>query len=333
MQPLTSRIRRLRDGASTRTDQIAVSVLVYLVAALLIVTCGVLYLRPPGRATAVFDISDAASIKPGNEVRVAGVTVGKVTAVRLGRNAAQVDLDIDSSVYVGDQSSIEVRMLTAAGGYFIALISNGAKPLGARVIPASHATPPYRLPDLLADASDKLEQINGEQLGQSLDSLANGLESNPGAVTTIVGAAEALARIVDRQQDQVRSVFDAAAELTHAAAANMPLVQMMLRQVALLESTLDTFKEGINQAFEGLGRLFNGLIVASNFYAAHRDWVIDAMVRIDNALKIINTDIPRTIWNLGNFVDNFRALIAPGDKKDQPLLATDICAPIEGRSC
>ncbi|WP_165682761.1 MlaD family protein [Mycobacteroides abscessus] len=297
---------------------------------------GYFYLQPPGRRSVSFLITDAAAIKNGTEVRVAGVPAGTVEAVRLGADAVRVDLSVDDGIYLGDQTSVDVRMLTAVGGYYVNLSSSGSNPLGDKTIPAERAHPPYSLPDLLADSAEKVRQIDARQLGANLDSLAGALEANPGSISTIVDGVKSVAQIVDHQQDQLRSVLDASTELLHATVANGSVMVALVRQAAVLVATLDTYKLGLAGAGIGIRHLVDQLVVGTDFYQGHRDWLLDSLQRVNNALNVINTDIPRIVWNLGNFVNNVRGATSPGGLRlvpELPVLATDMCVPIQGRAC
>lgn len=327
-----------------QSRQVAVGALVYLVVIVIAAVVGIVYLRPPGQRTVVFRITDAAAVRPGNEVRAAGVPVGKVATVRLERDLkngpaedyVRVELTIDTDVYVGDQTSVDVRMLTPAGGYYVALNSAGSAPLGSDAIPVSRAHPPYLLPELLADTGSKLQQINGVPLGAALDRLANGLEANPGAVSTIVDSARAVAEIVNHQQDQLRSVLGTAAELVDTTMANRATLKNILQRVAVLAQLLDTIKVELGQFIRGGAKLVHSAVVLVDFYDSHRDWLLDRLQSINNKLNAINTDLPRIVMNLGRFADDLGDLISPRDRQvvpQQPVLSTDICAPMPGRTC
>lgn len=334
-------IRRIRanfqghDNAVAR--QVVIAIGVYLIVAAVAVGIGFVYLSPPGHRTVVFLIDDGAAIRPGEEVRVAGVPSGRVTSVRLLDDAVRVELAIDDGIFVGDRSAVEVRMLTAAGGYYVNVESMGMTPLGSAVIPADRARSPYQLPQLLADSAVKLEQVNAPQLGADLDRLAKGLETNPGAITTITRGVQVLAQVVKQQRTQLRTVFDTAQEFVNSAEQNRPMLIELLQNAALLLTLWDGIKFGLSQAAIGLGRMLTVIgDVGVEFYNIHRDWLLDAMQRTNNALNVINTDIPRIIWNLGNFIDNLRNATAPNGRRIIPpdqLLSTDICVPVPGRTC
>ncbi|SEA31307.1 MULTISPECIES: MlaD family protein [unclassified Mycobacterium] len=308
------------------------------VMAVLALGAGIAYLQPPGHRAVEFDISDAAAIKPGVEVRVAGLHAGQVEGVHVDRNSVHVTVSIDDSIYIGNQSSIDVRMLTAAGGYYVNLVSAGPTQLAGATIPTARTHPPYQLPSLLADSANKLRQVDPSPLVASLDQLATGLENNPTAITTITASMHTITQVVSSQQQQVRTALDAAREIMHTAVLNRDVLTSLLNKTAVLVATLDNFKIGFSQAITGLAKMFDRLSVALDFYDSHREWALDLLQRINNSLNLINTDVPRIIWNLGNFTTTVRNLIlppgaTPAPVPEKPLVATDMCVPIPGRTC
>lgn len=333
--PLRPRLPR-----TEQSKQVAVGALVYLVVLVIAAAVAIVYLHPPGHRTVVFRITDAAAVRPGSEVRAAGVPVGKVGTVRLERGLekdyVRVELTVAADVYLGDQTSVDVRMLTPAGGYYIALNSAGSTPLGTGTIPTSRAHPPYLLPELLADTGSKLQQLKGAPLGVTLDRLANGLDANPGAVSTIVDSARAIVEIVNHQQDQLRVVLGTAAELVATTMASRTMLNDILQKVAVLAQLLDTIKTELGQVIRGGAKLVESVVVLVDFYDSHRDWLLDRLQSVNNRLTAINTDLPRTVWNVGNFADDLADLISPRGLQrvpEHPVLSTDICAPMPGRTC
>lgn len=330
------RLKEPRSPEEAGHRQLKVGLIIYLVAALITAGIVYVYLNPPGRTSVALYIADAASIKAGTEVRVAGVQVGRVEAVRLERKSVRVELSVDAGVYLGDQTSADVRMLTVAGGYYVNLISNGSSPLSGNAIPEYRARTPYSLPALLTDLGDKANAIDSAQLGADIDRLATALEANPGAVSTVIDGVKSVAEIANHQHAQLRTILDSTQELLRATISNRTLLVLLLRQTSVLAATLDTYKLGLSNAGVGIRQVIDRLLVLTDFYGSHRDWLIDALQRVNNALNAINTDIPRVIWNLGNFVTNLRAALSPGGLRqapDIPVLATDMCVPMEGRAC
>lgn len=84
-----------------------------------------LYTHPLGQKTVTFYTDDAASIRPGDQVRIAGINVGKVQDLALESNQVRVRAQVEGSAFVGDRSQVEVRMLTVVGGYYVSITSLG----------------------------------------------------------------------------------------------------------------------------------------------------------------------------------------------------------------
>ncbi|MGA7054046.1 MAG: MlaD family protein, partial [Mycobacterium sp.] len=136
----------------------------------LVVTLAVawLYVRPPGQKTITFYTNDAASVHPGDQVRIAGIPVGKVSDLALEPNRVRVRVRVEGSAFVGDQSQVDVRMLTVVGGYYVNIVSLGDTPLGAEPIPAERVTMPYNLMQTLADSTKITNKVNPTPLKESL---------------------------------------------------------------------------------------------------------------------------------------------------------------------
>ncbi|SKR01517.1 mce family protein [Mycobacteroides abscessus subsp. massiliense] len=333
MSALTARIGSLFAGQDRRHK--TVGVLVCLLIAAVAAALGANHLWQLGHRTVTFTIDDGAAIKPGDEVKVAGWPVGKVDSVRLIDDIVTVQASVDNDIYLGDRTSVEIRMVTAAGGYYVDLISAGDKALGNNVIPSSRTRPPYRLPELLSTGTEKVKDIDVSQLGPSLDRLSTMMDANPNGIATMVDAIRKVSDLVTHQKGQMQTMLDVGQELTHTATKNQEHMIEVLHKAAILITVVDNVKVQLQQALPPLLKSVKTVMGVANFYDSHRDWLLDILQRTTNALNVINTDFPRMIWNLGNFVNDIRAMISP--KGPQPiedhLLASDFCVPMPGRSC
>lgn len=156
MQGVKAWFRRFFRDVSAHQRAIGLGALI--VTAVVVAATVLVYLRPPGQQTVSFVTDDAVSIKQGLDVRVAGVSVGSVESVELGADEVEVTTKIDDHVFIGDNTSVQVRMLTAVGGYFVTLVPAGNSPLGSEVIPSAKVVVPYSISDVLQEAP----RITGE---------------------------------------------------------------------------------------------------------------------------------------------------------------------------
>ncbi|QIS04232.1 MCE family protein [Nocardia brasiliensis] len=328
---MTSLIARTPEGR-----QIALGALAYLLAVLVAVSAGVLYLHPPQQQSVTFEITDAAAVRAGQDVRVAGVPVGKVESVSLRPDRVRVTARIRRDVFLGTDTTVDIRMLTAVGGYYVALHAAGTESLGNGVISADRVTPPYRLPDLLHDAPPKIRELNAPDIGASLDRVAAGLQANPGSVRSIIDGIQALAEILSRQRDQLETTVSVSREYLSAFDTDRAALFDMLRKTAIILQVLRDTRAGFTAAYQGLAQLFGKVDVLSRFYAGHRAEVLAAVTGLDTALRAMGTDMPTLIGDLEQFVDQLNSLLGPDGVRlvgAGQVLATDLCVPIPGRSC
>lgn len=305
-------------------------------AVIVAVAAGALYLHPLRQQRVVFETTDAAALRSGAEVRVAGVPAGKVTEVRLRPDHVEVALTVDKDIFLGADTAVDVRMLTAVGGYYIALVSSGAAPLGDRMIPAARVHLPYRLPELLDDAPPKIDAIDAPVIGADLDQAAAALEANPGSVKSMIDGVQALAGLLERQREQVGTSLTVSQEYLSAFSDHRDVLFTMLRKAAIVLRVLDDTHIEFAYAYQGLAQIFTSVKSLTTFYSNHRDEVYDAMRQLDAAARSVNTDIPSLIGQLQDFITYLQSLLGPDGVRliggDQ-VLATDLCVPIPGRSC
>ena len=162
MQSLKS-MRLLRSPVAWGVAAMAFATVVALVVAYV-------YYNTPGKSQIVsFYTDDANSIRVGDEVRMAGIKVGTVTELSLEPSQVLVKATINDNAFVGDQSQVDVRMLTVVGGYYVNLASMGSNPLGAQAIPLARVTMPYSLVRALTDTTkitDNVDTTPGQRIAE-----------------------------------------------------------------------------------------------------------------------------------------------------------------------
>lgn len=148
------------------------------------------------------EVTDAAGLLPGNEVRIAGVKVGNVTKVTLEPDAAVVAMEIQDDIQIPEETLLEVKLKTLLGQKFIDLqfppsyvsaISSGAEPGDATsgfftegdVIPMAQTSVPFEVYQAASEGTDVLEQIDK----RSLRTMLRVLDSTVGTSKEEIGRA------------------------------------------------------------------------------------------------------------------------------------------------
>jgi phospholipid/cholesterol/gamma-HCH transport system substrate-binding protein len=134
------------------------------------------------------DLKDAAGLQPGNEVRVAGVKVGRVTEIDLTADAARISMEVARDVRLPVETRVEVKLRTILGQKFVDLkipeafvtaASGGGDPSGLTrgflnpgdVIPKSQTKVPYEVYLAATQGTAALEQIDKRALRKMIQAL------------------------------------------------------------------------------------------------------------------------------------------------------------------
>jgi virulence factor Mce-like protein len=297
------------------------------------VVAGLLYVSPPGQKTVTFYTDDAASVVPGDQVRIAGIPVGKVKDVSLEADRVRVQTRVDNSAFVGNKSTIEVRMLTVVGGYYVNLISLGETPLGADAIPLERVTMPYSLIRTLNDVTKVTDDLTAKPINESLNEIQTGLQGkNLDTVTTIIDAGNAIMSTIDRQRGQITAILNLSDEYIQRLSEFREQFKSLVEKVAIIQSILDLYSKGFGGALWGIGAAIDALKPIGAFYDRHRAQFLE---------KVRNFLAKGRLWidhngvivrGLRDLQNHFERIL--GVQQERPeLLATDLCIPMPGAAC
>ncbi|MCV7234616.1 MlaD family protein [Mycobacterium branderi] len=319
-------MKLLRNSTMWGAGALVLATVVSLVTAML-------YFNPPGQKIVTFYTDDAATVRPGDQVRIAGISVGKVKDLALESDRVRVRAHVDDTAFVGDQSQIQVRMLTVVGGYYVNLVSLGDRPLGSKPIPIERVMMPYNLMRTLADSKRIIETVNPKPINESLNEVQKGLTgTNVESLAAVIDAGNSLMATIEKQRGQVTAILNLSDEYIHSLRDFGDELKDMVRKISIIEQTLTLYSEGFASALQGMGDVIDDLAPVGRFYKDHRgeflakvrDWLAKARMWSDRngviirALRLGRRKIERVL----------NAQQAPPE-----LLATDLCMPIPGNPC
>jgi phospholipid/cholesterol/gamma-HCH transport system substrate-binding protein len=305
---------------------LVVAIVVALVAAWL-------YISPPGQKTVTFYTNDAASVHPGDQVRIAGIPVGKVKDLTLEPDRVRVRARVDGYAFVGDQSQVEVRMLTVVGGYYVTIVSLGATALGTKSIPLERVRMPYNLMQTLADSTKITDQVNPKPLKESLDQLQHGLTGeNVESLSAIIDAGNTLMSTIQKQRGQVTAILNFSDEYIRSLNNYSDGLRTLVRKISIAEQTLDLYSKEFGDTLLNFGHVFDEFSPLAQFYVNHRDKYLE---RVRDWLERArmwaeqNGVIIRGMREVRNKIER----VLGGQNAPPELLATDMCMPIPGSPC
>ena len=131
---------------------------------------------------AAFD--EAGGLKANDEVRIAGVRVGKVETVELdGDHVQGRPSGSTRGADFGDETGAAIKVKTLLGAMYLSLEPAGSGQLaeGAE-IPVERTSSPYDVVDAFSGLAETSERIDTDQLAQSLDHARRPDPQHPGGV-------------------------------------------------------------------------------------------------------------------------------------------------------
>lgn len=309
-------------------------VVALVMVAVLAITAAAVYVRPPGQNMVVFYTDDAASVRPGDTVRIAGITVGKVKDLSLEPNQVKVRAMVDGHAFIGDQSQVQVRMLTVVGGYYVNLVSLGDKPLGANSIPMERVRMPYNLMRALADSTKVTERIDPKPIRESLDEIQQGLTgTNVDTLSAIIDAGNSLTATIDKQRGQITAILDLSDEYIESLRDFTDELREIVSKISILEQTLVLYAKGFGAALSGMGDIADAFLIPfGEFWVNHREDFLAKVSDWQDRIRRWADNNSRIIPRLRRVRDKIERVLDAQNAAPE-LLATDLCIPMPGSPC
>ncbi|WP_027941016.1 MCE family protein [Amycolatopsis taiwanensis] len=208
------------------------------------------------------DFTEAAGLKDGDEVRVAGVKVGKVTDVALDGAQVKVSFKVKDT-WLGDKTQATIKIKTLLGQKYLALDPLGDKTLDPGItIPKERTVAPYDVLDAFRDLSTTVNQIDTQQLSKSFETLSQTLSGTPDEVRSALSGLSQLSDTIAKRDDQLsqllantrqisQTLADRDAELTKLLSdGNQLLAEISDREQAI--STLLSGSQELSTQLQGL---------------------------------------------------------------------------------
>ncbi|MCH9642034.1 MAG: MCE family protein [Actinomycetia bacterium] len=160
-----------------------------------------------GESDYTAQFAQAASLQPGNIVTVAGIEVGTVRSLTLAGDHVKVDFTVKNDVKLGKDTRASIQLQTFLGGRYMALLPAGSGSVPDNTIDLAHTEVPYDLQELLDDGSVLLDQLDSDQLGESLAILGKQVNGLPDIVPQAMDNLHRLSSVVADRRDQLGELF------------------------------------------------------------------------------------------------------------------------------
>ena len=288
-------------------------------------------LTPSYTVTANF--TDAAGIREGDNVTVAGLLAGRVAEIRLEDGEVAMELRVNRSVELPADVRAEVIIETLLGKQSVALIPDGTDGTleDGAVIPVERTTTPIDITDLNDISVRLLEESDADALEEFFRQVGRITKGKAEDVQTLITGLEQVTAAVDSRREQLGSLLESLRVLATTLGERD-------QTVASLIDNLDVVLGDLAQRQEALERLLVSTASASHETAdlvRRNRAVLDSTLRNLNAdLKVIDAhqlDLAATIAYLNQAVEGYSSVGYSGCKgqpaEGPPLSEEPKCTP------
>jgi phospholipid/cholesterol/gamma-HCH transport system substrate-binding protein len=194
--------------------------------------------------------SEAAGLKPGEEVRIAGVKVGKVESVGLEGDHVKVKFTSGRSFGTGTRAQIKIK--TLLGSHYLALEPKGpGRQSPHREIPATRTTAPYDVVPALQDASAQLAKIDTKQLAKSFDTLSQTMRGSSANVRGTLAGLQKISRAVASRDDELSELLEHSNNVTRLLADRSGDLAVLVSDGSLLLQEINNRRQVISRLLTG----------------------------------------------------------------------------------
>ncbi len=236
-------MKSFRDRDPITVGLAAATVLALLVGGVyLIGTTGVL----KDRYTVSGVFTSTGNLRSGDEVRVAGVRVGEVTAVEpdFGRGQVVITWKVDSGVDLGPATRAEIRTANVLGGRYLRLTGPVARPYlhtmpeEKRRIPQERTRTPATVNSVVRDTTLAVEKLDTKALNKVVASLTGVSEGTKGRLRRSLRNLTELARTVGENSENIDKLLEGGDKLTAVAHTRDDQLTKLIANVRLMLSEL-----------------------------------------------------------------------------------------------
>ncbi|MFE3189810.1 MlaD family protein [Nocardia sp. NPDC059240] len=306
------------------------------VLVVLLIAAAAVYVLPLGKATYTADLSEARSVRAGDEIRIAGIHVGSVKSLELRPDRVRMTFTLNDNIFLGDRTTLEVRMLTVVGGHYVAAFPAGDQPLGSTPIPADRIRLPYSLVRTLQDATAPIQQIDGDTLRKNFDALQNSLTDSPDALRRMGTAVQGLVGLINRQNTDVSRAVTVMDEYLTAVNGNRSLLGTFIRKIGSLETDGLAKKAEIATALTVTAQLLARIAGIEPAWHDELEPLADQLEAAVPQLEDLGKRFDQALNSLGDIKSRLQAAAGTGVTVDQSgitVAAPDVCIPLPGREC
>lgn len=252
-----------------------------LVAGLIVVLSVVSF----GTSTYTAVLEHTAGLRKGEDVQVHGVSVGKVTGIRLMDTSVEVSFVLDNDIELGSRTTAAVKVATLLGTHYLQVDPQGGGALAGGQIPIERTVVPYNLQDVIEVGTTQLEKLDPVQLAKALTATSETLAASGDDIGPALEGVARLSEVVSRRSDQTGDLLRAARAVTDQLSRSSVDIVGLMEQTNLVVSEVTARRKAIHTLLVETTQLSRALTA---IVSQTKDELRPALVDVNSALDALN---------------------------------------------
>ncbi|MGH3738264.1 MAG: MCE family protein [Micromonosporaceae bacterium] len=264
--------------------------------------------------------ADASGLRPGDEVRIAGVKVGKVVSIKLDgfdqdkpNPYVSVRFQVNGGVELGKQTRALIAIKTIVGQKFLALEPDGPGEMKSNeLIPRSRTASPFDVIDAFSGLAETVSEVDVEQLAKALGVLAGTFEKTPPHVKTSLSGLSRLSKSVAKRDEALKLLLKRTRNVTKVLADRREEFRKLVKDGNLLLEEVSNRRDAIHNLLVGTDELAKQL---SALATENKDQLKPALVQLRGVVEILKrnkTNLETTLQRMVPFLKAFSNVVGNG---------------------
>lgn len=266
-----------------------------------------------GGDTYYANFSEIGGLRAGQEVRVAGVSVGKVKSIELQGDKVHVKFLLNKGTRFGTDTGAQVKVKTLLGSMYLALTPKGTGQLAkGATIPVSRTTPPYDVVAAFSDLSETTDKLDVPQLSQALDAVSDLTKNTPADFRGAIKGVSELSRNLAARDDQINTLLVSLKKVSGVLNSRNTELETLFKDSDVLFSAISARRDSIHNLLVATTSLSNQLRGLVKDTRADLKPALSKLETVTNMLRKRQYDLDEALRNFGPFTRVFANALGSG---------------------
>jgi len=230
--------------------------------------------------------TEAGGLKVNDEDRIAGVRVGKVNEVELAGDEVKVTFKVDDAADFGADTRAAIKVKTILGSMFLALQPAGSGQLAENAtIPAERTSSPFDVVEAFEGLASTSEQIDTDQLAESLTTLADLTRNTPEEFRGALSGLSRLSANVAEKDEQLNTLLQNLERVSKVLDARDEDIIKLMQDGDVLFRALVARRDAVHDLLVSSAKLSQELTA---LIRQSRDDLAPALAHLENVIAVLN---------------------------------------------